>query len=91
MVKFQVDAPCSTDRHSVIENDNNIFKSSRIKERLQLPVLQKELLVNALKLVKVGGIVVYSTCSLSPIENDGVVHMALKELWEESNMEFVVK
>lgn len=56
-----------------------------------MPILQKELLVNALKLVKVGGIVVYSTCSLNPIENDGVVHMALKQMWEETNMEFVVK
>lgn len=73
------------------ENDNNIFKSSRIKERLQLPTLQKEILVNALKIIKPGGIVVYSTCSLNPIENDGVVHMALKEMWEETNLEFIIK
>lgn len=86
-----MDAPCSTDRHSLTENDNNIFKASRIKERLQIPILQRELLVHALKLVKVGGIVVYSTCSLNPVENDGVVHMALKQIWEETNMEFVVK
>lgn len=68
-----------------------MFKATRVKERLQLPLLQRELLVNALKLVTVGGIVVYSTCSLNPIENDGVVHMALKQIWEETNMEFVVK
>ncbi|CAH1997436.1 unnamed protein product [Acanthoscelides obtectus] len=89
--RILVDVPCTTDRHSLHENENNIFKPSRIKERLNLPELQKELLVNALKLVERGGIVVYSTCSLSPIQNDGVVHVALKQIWEETNMEFVVK
>ncbi|XP_050295347.1 5-methylcytosine rRNA methyltransferase NSUN4 [Anthonomus grandis grandis] len=86
-----VDVPCTTDRHSLKENDNNIFKPSRVKERLKLPELQSELLFNALKLVKKGGIVVYSTCSLSPIQNDGVVNMALKKIWEETKLEFVVK
>jgi 16S rRNA C967 or C1407 C5-methylase (RsmB/RsmF family) len=85
-----VDVPCTTDRHSVVENDNNIFKPSRVKERLKLPELQCELLVNALKLVKKGGVVVYSTCSLSPIQNDGVVHMALKQIWEETKIDVVV-
>ncbi|KAF5291402.1 hypothetical protein FQR65_LT01712 [Abscondita terminalis] len=86
-----VDVPCTTDRISVTENDNNIFKPGRIKERLKLPELQSELLLNGMKLVKKGGIVVYSTCSLSPIQNDGVVSMALKRIWEETNLEFIVK
>ncbi|XP_057658006.1 5-methylcytosine rRNA methyltransferase NSUN4 [Diorhabda carinulata] len=89
--RILVDVPCTTDRHSLHENDNNIFKPSRIKERLQLPELQRQLLFQAFKLVKIGGVVVYSTCSLSPIQNDGVVHMALKQAWEETNMEFIVK
>lgn len=68
-----------------------MFNPSRVKERLQLPELQCELLVQALKIVKKSGIVVYSTCSLSPVQNDGVVHMALKQIWEETNRVFVVK
>ena len=39
----------------------------------------------------VGGTVVYSTCSLSPIQNDGVVKMALKKIWEETNHQIIVK
>ncbi|KAF7278361.1 hypothetical protein GWI33_008493 [Rhynchophorus ferrugineus] len=89
--RILVDVPCTTDRHSLKENDNNIFKPSRIKERLKLPELQAELLFNALNIVKRGGIVVYSTCSLSPIQNDGVVGMALRKLWEETDYNAVVK
>ncbi|CAH0564489.1 unnamed protein product [Brassicogethes aeneus] len=89
--RILVDVPCTTDRHSLRENENNIFKPQRIKERLKLPELQCELLVNALKLIKKGGVVVYSTCSLSPIQNDGVVHMALKQIWEETKIKIVIK
>lgn len=45
----------------------------------------------ALKNIAVGGTVVYSTCSLSPIQNDGVVKMALKKIWEETNHQIVIK
>lgn len=89
--RILVDVPCTNDRHSLHNNDNNMFKPSRIKERLQLPQLQCEILVHALTLIKKGGIVVYSTCSLSPIQNDGVVYMALKRIWEETKIDIVVK
>lgn len=49
------------------------------------------LLRTALMNIAVGGTVVYSTCSLSPIQNDGVVKMALKKIWEETNHQIVVK
>ncbi|KAL1384009.1 hypothetical protein pipiens_013068 [Culex pipiens pipiens] len=78
--RILVDVPCTTDRHSVMENDNNIFKSSRVKERLRLPELQAGLLANCLRLLRPGGSLVYSTCSLSPVQNDGVVHMALSNV-----------
>lgn len=68
-----------------------MFKSSRIKERLKLPELQSEILENGLKLLKPGGVLVYSTCTLSPIQNDGVVHMTLKKLYENAGMKFVIK
>lgn len=89
--KILVDVPCTTDRHCLHDNDNNIFKPGRTKERLQIPELQAELLSHALKIVEPGGTVVYSTCSLSPIQNDGVVHMALRKVWEETDIQVIVK
>lgn len=89
--KILVDVPCTTDRHVLHSEDNNIFKPQRIRERLKMPELQADILTNALKIISVGGTVVYSTCSLSPVQNDGVVGMALKKVWEETNSIMVVK
>lgn len=66
-----------------MENDNNLFKGSRTKERLQLPELQSSILIHCLRLLRPGGSLVYSTCSLSPIQNDGVVNMALTKAFTD--------
>lgn len=89
--KILVDVPCTTDRHSLHKNDNNIFKPTRIKERLRLPELQANILTNCLRLLKPGGSLVYSTCSLSPVQNDGVIHMTLQKAFHEWNLEFTIK
>lgn len=89
--KILVDVPCTTDRHVLHSDENNLFKPQRIQERLKIPELQAAILTNALKIISVGGTVVYSTCSLSPIQNDGVVGMALKKAWEETNSIMIVK
>lgn len=89
--KILVDVPCTTDRHSVNENDNNIFKPTRIKERLRLPELQAGILSNCIRLLKPGGSLVYSTCSLSPVQNDGVVHMALSRVFTDHEITATVK
>uniref|UniRef100_A0A182QRU7 NOL1/NOP2/Sun domain family member 4 n=1 Tax=Anopheles farauti TaxID=69004 RepID=A0A182QRU7_9DIPT len=86
-----VDVPCTNDRHSIMENDNNIFKPSRVKERLRLPELQAGILSNCLKLLRPGGTLVYSTCSLSPVQNDGVVHMALSNVFNDVGLTVTIK
>lgn len=86
--KVLVDVPCTNDRHSLFVNENNIFSHVRVNERIGLPMKQLDLLYESLKSVKLGGTVVYSTCSLSPIQNDGVVHMALKRIQEETDLDF---
>ncbi|XP_033095959.1 5-methylcytosine rRNA methyltransferase NSUN4-like [Anneissia japonica] len=75
--KILVDVPCTTDRLSANENDNNIFHPRRLKEKNQLPPLQTELLMAALRSVKVGGTVVYSTCTMSSEQNERVIQKAV--------------
>lgn len=88
--KVLVDVPCTTDRHAVNENDNNIFKPTRVKERLRMPELQAAILTNCIRLLKPGGSLVYSTCSLSPIQNDGVIHMALSNAFKEHGITMTI-
>ncbi|NXR10857.1 NSUN4 methyltransferase, partial [Semnornis frantzii] len=76
--KVLVDVPCTTDRHSVMENENNIFQKMRTKERQTLPMLQLQLLMAGILATKPGGDVVYSTCSLSALQNEYVVERAVE-------------
>jgi 16S rRNA C967 or C1407 C5-methylase (RsmB/RsmF family) len=88
--RILLDVPCTNDRVSANIDDNNMFKGTRLKERVKLPEEQSEMLVNAIKCLKPGGSIVYSTCSLSPIQNDGVVHMSLKKIHEDTDIDLVV-
>jgi len=45
IVQVLVDVPCYTDRHVLMEDDNNLFRPSRMQERLQIQETQKQLLV----------------------------------------------
>nr|XP_046264669.1 5-methylcytosine rRNA methyltransferase NSUN4 [Scatophagus argus] len=72
-----VDVPCTTDRHSLMEDDNNIFSKSRTSERRRLPQLQTELLLAGIEAACPGGEIVYSTCTLSQIQNQSVVEQAI--------------
>ncbi|XP_041667916.1 tRNA (cytosine(34)-C(5))-methyltransferase, mitochondrial [Cheilinus undulatus] len=88
--KVLVDAPCSNDR-SWLYSSSSQQGEQRIKERSRLPVLQAQLLKSALSAVRPGGVVVYSTCTLSRSENYAVVETVLNDcpeaepenLWEE--------
>ncbi|KAG8436968.1 hypothetical protein GDO86_007883 [Hymenochirus boettgeri] len=73
-----VDVPCTTDRHSLLEEENNIFHRMRTKQRQMLPLLQTELLLAGILSTKPGGEVVYSTCTLSQLQNEYVVERAVE-------------
>ncbi|PAV64278.1 hypothetical protein WR25_25360 [Diploscapter pachys] len=74
--KVLADVPCSTDRLAVSFDEGNIFAAKHTQERLNLPQLQMNILVNAIRSCRVGGSVVYSTCTLSPIQNESVIEKA---------------
>lgn len=75
--RILVDAPCSGERH-LINNDSELKKWSP-KRTERLAQEQYSLLVAALHACKPGGEIIYSTCSLSNIENDGVINMLLQK------------
>ncbi|NXN72233.1 NSUN4 methyltransferase, partial [Himantopus himantopus] len=89
--KVLVDVPCTTDRHSVMEQDNNIFHRRRTKERQMLPMLQLQLLMAGILATKPGGEVVYSTCSLSPLQNEYVIERALEVAETQYNISIHVE
>ncbi|XP_074893135.1 5-cytosine rRNA methyltransferase NSUN4 isoform X2 [Buteo buteo] len=89
--KVLVDVPCTTDRHSVMEEENNIFHRRRTKERQMLPMLQLQLLMAGILATKPGGEVVYSTCSLSPLQNEYVIERAVEIAETEFNISIHVE
>jgi 16S rRNA (cytosine1407-C5)-methyltransferase len=73
-----IDAPCSM--QGLRTADSHTTRPVTEKESLSLSRRQEALLVSALQAVKVGGQVVYSTCTLLPDEDEGVVDAVLKRL-----------
>ena len=71
-----VDAPCSN--MGMIRKNYKNIKLWRLRDCYGLSRLQKDLLVAAYKAVKPGGVVVYSTCTLEPMENEEVVDYILR-------------
>jgi len=75
--KILVDAPCSG--LGIMQKKNEVSNWwSKVKAE-QLSELQYRLLLSALKMVKVGGEIVYSTCTLSVEENEFVIDKLLKK------------
>lgn len=66
-----VDAPCSNT--GVMRRRPDLRWRLRSAELQRLATLQRALLRTAFQLIRPGGVVVYSTCSLEPEENEGVV------------------
>lgn len=69
------DVPCSSERHHV--RDGTIGKWNPGASK-RLAVRQHALLCSAFDATVPGGRIVYSTCSLSPFENDGVITKLMK-------------
>ncbi|CAG8494325.1 13011_t:CDS:2 [Racocetra fulgida] len=89
--KILVDAPCSAERHLLHSPSEFLkWKPSRSKIMSQK---QYKILLDAVKGIHVGGLLVYVTCSINKFENEEVVKKILKNSWvplEEVKREWVI-
>ncbi|MDH3269174.1 MAG: RsmB/NOP family class I SAM-dependent RNA methyltransferase [Ignavibacteria bacterium] len=75
--KILVDAPCSG--LGIIQKKTEVSKWWSIERVNNLSEIQTKLLVSAIKMLKVGGEMVYSTCTLTPEENELIINRILKK------------
>ena len=74
--KILVDAPCSGEQH-LLHSPKELEKWS-LKRTKRLSAAQYALLCSALLALKPEGQILYSTCSISPLENDEVIKRLLE-------------
>ena len=79
--KILADVPCSAEGRFWLTNPKSFkyWKERKVKEMVHK---QKKLLHSAFFALKEGGILVYSTCTFSPEENEGVINWFLSKFKE---------
>lgn len=75
--KILLDAPCSGEGMMQLDTKKD-FESWSVAHVKRLQKLQKKLIVQAWRLLKPGGTLVYSTCTIAPEENEAVVDYLLR-------------
>jgi NOL1/NOP2/sun family putative RNA methylase len=85
--KILLDAPCSGEglMHLDRDKDFTTWSPAQIK---RLQQLQKRILTQAWQLLKPGGRLVYSTCTMAPEENEAVVDYLLRSRQEADIVPF---
>lgn len=74
--KILVDAPCSGE--GTLRKSPKTFQMWNLNMIKKIAGTQRKLAVAALRILKVGGTMIYSTCTLAPEENELVVDYLLK-------------
>lgn len=74
--RILADVPCSGD--GTTRKNVNLWSDWNPASALGLYVTQVRILVRALQMLKAGGRVVYSTCSMNPVENEAVIASAIE-------------
>lgn len=85
--RILADVPCSGD--GTLRKNANLWKDWQPGSALGLHATQIRILVRALQLLKVGGRVVYSTCSMNPVENESVIASAIERCGGPEAVEIV--
>lgn len=74
--RILADVPCSGD--GTMRKNVNLWKDWNPGNALGLHITQVRILVRALQMLKAGGRVVYSTCSMNPVENEAAIASAIE-------------
>ncbi|KAL7529093.1 hypothetical protein ACHAXR_006048, partial [Thalassiosira sp. AJA248-18] len=85
--KVLCDVPCSGD--GTTRKNKQVWNTWSIAHSMSLHRLQRKILRRAMELLRPGGIVVYSTCSLNPLEDEAVVASVIEDVGGVSSMEVV--
>ncbi|WP_144207156.1 16S rRNA (cytosine(1407)-C(5))-methyltransferase RsmF [Shewanella donghaensis] len=80
-----LDAPCGGE--GTVRKDTNALKNWQLEDVVEIADIQKQLIESAFLALKPGGTLVYSTCTLSQIENQQICHF-LKQRYPDA-VEFV--
>ncbi len=75
--KILVDVPCSG--LGIMQKKGEVSNWWNLKQAEKIAALQLKLLVSAVKMLKVGGELVYSTCTMTIEENEIVVNKVLRK------------
>ncbi|MDO5422267.1 MAG: RsmB/NOP family class I SAM-dependent RNA methyltransferase [Eubacteriales bacterium] len=74
--KILVDAPCSGE--GMFRKDADVAKAWTPEKPLNCAKIQKEIVVQAARMLRPGGMLLYSTCTFSPVENEQVIRYLLE-------------
>ncbi|OTB03354.1 hypothetical protein M426DRAFT_23913 [Hypoxylon sp. CI-4A] len=85
--RILADVPCSGD--GTLRKNVNLWKDWQAGNALGLHLTQVRILVRALQMLKVGGRVVYSTCSMNPVENEAVIVSAIERCGGPSKIDII--
>lgn len=75
--KILVDAPCSGE--GMFRKDPDVAKAWDAQKPLACAKIQKDIILQAARMLRPGGMLLYSTCTFSPEENEQVIAYLLKE------------
>lgn len=78
-----LDAPCSGEGTFALDNSQT-YRHWSLKMIRRSASLQRRLLRAAISAARSGGLVVYSTCTLAPEENEGVLTQVLEEVGDQA-------
>jgi multisite-specific tRNA:(cytosine-C5)-methyltransferase len=85
--RILADVPCSGD--GTARKNPNVWQKWTPKDGLGLHNLQLRILFRGLQMLKKGGRMVYSTCSMNPVENEAVVAAAIEACGGNSKVQLV--